>query len=270
MTAQIDIVIPSRGPSPQRSALLQDLDRELVGREDVCTISIEEGPSAARNRNRAAREQSAPWIAFLDDDIRLPPGWLDSVLQVTQLPDPPDIFSGTIGSTHPRNIFSMAAEDFVVRHKQYGDSWFLAGAMMVMNRDAFNILNGFDESFSGAGGEDWRLCVMAHSAGMRIQVVPNLSCRHENPRSMRDLMSRARSYSATESPPSTHSSNDLSQSPSVGVNSPLPMRILRWPVREYRELRSRGRSRGRALASTVLYIPWMTSYLINARRSAKR
>jgi len=36
-------------------------------------------------RRRGARETSAPWIAFVDDDNLLEPGWLDAVAQVIRL-----------------------------------------------------------------------------------------------------------------------------------------------------------------------------------------
>jgi len=270
MSPVVDIVIPSRGDSQSRRQLLQDIERERQSIPDAITVTVEEGPSAAANRNAGAQRGSAPWIAFLDDDIRLPDGWLASTLEVCKSGSAADLFSGPIRSTHPRNLFSMASEDFVVRHKKYGDQWFLAGALIIIRRSVFVDLGGFDERFIGAGGEDWRLCVVAHAAQCSVAVVPDLYVFHDNPRNFRQLMARSRTYSISEAPSAPSKTSETGDSGEQQTHHPLPLRVARWPVTEYRGFRLQGRSRIRSLTSTALYVPWMASYLFHARQGHER
>ncbi len=266
MRPQIDIVIPSRGPARSRSLLLADLDAQMALLPDAATLCVCEGASAAQNRNSGARQGKAQWIAFLDDDVRLGPDWLSTLNVIITRGARFDVLSGSITSTRPANVFSQAAEDFVVRHKRYGSQWYLVGAMLVVNRSAFEAIGGFDEAFVGAGGEDWDFCSRAHRLGLRVGVIPELRGSHANPTTLRGLMRRASSYGASE--PATSMSSDASPSSITGrqFRGSLVARVVSWPIREYADLRKRGRSRIRALTSTVIYIPWMARYLW-ARRS---
>ena len=270
MSPVVDIVIPSRGDSLSRRQLLQDIERERQGVRDSITVTVEEGPSAAANRNAGARQGSAPWIGFLDDDIRLPDSWLSSLLAVCASNSAPDLFSGPIGSVHPRNIFSMASEDFLVRHKWYqGTGWYLVAAMIIIRRSAFTRLGGFDED-RAFGGEDWDLCQRAHTLELAIGLVDTVSCQHANPTRFADLMRRARPYSRWEA--SRSGSDEVVQQdiPQVPTGRNLVARVLSWPTLQYRDFRLQGRSTIRSLTSTALYVPWMASYLFHARRGHER
>lgn len=261
MSSLLDIVIPSRGPSEQRSQLEGDLEREIAMASSSVTVKLCDGPSAAANRNSGASRGNSEWIAFLDDDIRLPVGWLNLVESVLHSCPSLDVFSGTIMSTQPDNIFSQAAEDFVVRHKLYGTRWFLVGAMLFVRRSVFDAVGGFDERFLGAGGEDWDFCRRAHAAGGRVGVIPDLRCAHANPTTFAALMRRAKSYGVTDIQSVNEPATTAGPSPRLPRARPLAIRITSWPVREYVELRHRGRTRRRAFTSTALYIPWMARYL---------
>ena len=266
MSPILNIVIPSRGPSELRQLLEHDLQRELDGAGAFASVHIEEGSSASANRNAGASVGEAPWICFLDDDVRLPLGWIKEV-ETVLIPNPPyDLFSGLIESTHPRNILSQAAEDFVVRHKRYGAQLFLVGAMLFVRRTAFDVIGGFDESFQGAGGEDWDFCSRAHQLHMRVGIIDSIRCAHENPRTFTELMRRAASYGSSEPQPAK-AMIDNAKPRHTATKSPLMIvRAATWPIREYRNLRNRGRTRTRSLVSTSLYVPWMARYLW-ARRS---
>jgi len=234
--------------------------------EDYAALHIHEGPSAAVNRNRGALNGEAAWISFLDDDVRLPPGWLREVESVLAQDPPYDIFSGLIGSTRPQNVYSQAAEDFVIRHKKYGAEWFLVGAMLFVRRSAFQAIGGFNESFPGAGGEDWDFCSRAHHLHLRVGVIDSITCKHANPTTFAELMRRATSYGSSEPQSSSPADADAPPTNEVTGNMSLLFRGAIWPAREYLSLRSRGRTHSRSFVSTALYVPWMARYLW-ARRS---
>ena len=103
-----DVVIPTRRFDSQADNLLDDLRLELapfaamVGRivaaDDQAVTDVRDrllgqgtesrfawpspvnGPAV--NRNRGARDSHATWLAFLDDDVRLPPGWGQALVNV--------------------------------------------------------------------------------------------------------------------------------------------------------------------------------------------
>lgn len=271
------IIIPTRGANAGLEALLTDLDRELQSRVGAAVaVSVEDrGANAAENRNLAAREASEEWFQFIDDDVRLPHGWLEALLNELEAPDVPDLLGGDVRSQHPHNWFSQAAEDFVVRHKEYPEGWYLVSAHLAVKRAAFAQLGGFDEGFASAGGEDWDLCRRAHALGLRVGVSDAVVCMHDNPRSWSQLVARAHSYGranasldeATPAHAAAVTAEAATERQRPAERRPTTGRALRWAAAEYRSLRRRGRGPVRALRSTALYVPWMATYLRSQRNA---
>jgi hypothetical protein len=280
---------------PRVDGLLTDLAEELsplrdvvsriavvddVAVTDVAPRLFGQGPPIARswpsatngpaiNRNRGAKDSSADWLVFLDDDVRLNPGWGDALRALVDDPDAGDLIGGRIGSQHPRNWFSQAAEDFVVRHREYPEGWYLAAAHLLVRRAGFEQLGGFDTRFA-YGAEDWDLCRRAHAAGLMVGVTDAMSVAHANPRTWRQLRRKAEQYGAAnttfDSKPEGSPSVDEGQpaTPSLEQDQavlPGPIRGLRWASTEYSTLRASGRGRIRSLRTMALYIPWMVIYL---------
>ena len=122
----------------------------------------------------------------------------------------------------------------------------------------------------GAGGEDWRLCIVAHAAQCSVAVIPDLYVLHDNPRNFRQLMARSRTYGISEAPSAPGTTSATTDPDEQQTHHPFPLRVARWPVNEYRGFRLQGRSRIRSLTSTALYVPWMASYLVHARQGHER
>lgn len=288
-----DVVIPTRRLDARADDLLDDLRRELapfaarVGRivaaddravTDVRDRLIGQGgesrlswPSPvngpAVNRNRGARDSHATWLAFVDDDVRLPSGWGQALVDVL-LSDPPlDIFGGRLDSLQPHNWFSQASEDFVVRHRRYPEGWYLASAHVVIRRDAFQQLGGFSEAFAYCG-EDWDLCQRAHTLGLRVGVEPSVIVRHANPTNWRQLALKAQQYGRANADLDARATEASGGPPeSAGGHLPSPTRALRWLGNEYRTLRNDGRSLTRSVRTLAVYMPWMAIYLKAQRRA---
>lgn len=292
---QIQIVVPTASFGPRVDGLLADLARELaqdgvpevsvavVDNEAVHDVSglVRNGgdvtsyrlPSPSNgpaiNRNRGATWSQAPWLVFLDDDVRVPDGWLLRIARVIGGPDPADLIGGMIGSQAPSNLFSQAAEDFVVRHREYPEGWFLAAAHLVVRRSAFEALGGFDTGFD-YGGEDWDLCRRAHSLGLRVDVEPTISVAHANAMSWPELRRKAEQYGRANAflDADTVAAPTVAPTAAVGETGGSQGghriglgRRIRWAVTEYRALRNQGRSPLRAARSTVLQAAWMRAYL---------
>lgn len=93
-----------------------------------------------------------------------------------------------MGSLWPHNWFSQAAEDFVIRHREYPEGWYLVAAHLLVRRNAFQRLNGFSSTLYR--GEDWDFCKRAHGLGMRVGVTSTVAVCHANPTSWRQLAAR--------------------------------------------------------------------------------
>ena len=79
----VDVVVPHAGADT--SELRDRFARALTLRDaDALTVVPDPGRTGSyTTRNRGAREGSAPWILFLDDDVEPQPGLLDALF------DPP-------------------------------------------------------------------------------------------------------------------------------------------------------------------------------------
>ena len=301
--ALFDIIIPTAKYGSRTDALLNDLGRELaphqehVGRIVVVddeaiydtaprllhagVDSVRTWPSSSNgpavNRNRGAQGSTTPWLVFLDDDVRLTTGWGDRLTALMIKESTADVVGGRIGSQRPRNWFSQAAEDFVVRHRRYPEGWYLAAAHLIVRRTSFERLSGFDAEFA-YGAEDWDFSRRAHSLGMTVEIDPTITVLHANPTTWSGLATKARQYGtanakldATSSDPPLHHPAEptglepAASSPSSGL--PSMGHALAWTAEEYRNLRLDGRPRLRAARTMALYIPWMIVYL-RAQRDA--
>jgi GT2 family glycosyltransferase len=302
----LQVVIPTIGRSSDLNNLILDLGRE-VRRSPTASLSVtivddgsgsdfgfaQEDPDllvdivrnltsqgAASARNLGASQSNSEWIAFIDDDVRLPHGWLRALTELLYSSEA-DMIGGEVKSIAAKNWFSQASEDFIVRHKQYPEGWYLVSAHMFCRREAFETLNGFDaERFNrGCGSEDWDLCRRAHSAGLVIDVSHTVYCRHQNPTSWNDFLKRARSYGRAsrlldqvESESSEHVRiiHEIESSPKTPTANyfQLIQRASSWPIREYRTLRGLGRSRARSFRNSILYVPWMSTYLLASRNTS--
>jgi len=291
-----DIAIPTASWSGRPKDLLEDLGRELLPRrEHVGRIMVAEKDSVyfventlfegdeeriedvpdplngpAINRNKCLPFIESEWIVFLDDDVRLVPGWGDQIMGLLASEPTCDFIGGQILARRPRNWFSQAAEDFVIRHKQQSDGWYLAAAHLVARSDALKALDGFDRSFI-YGGEDWDLSKRAIVSGFSTGVSDALAVTHAHPTTFTALMAKAGQYGKAEalfedSPLGAEVAEQQRQALETGSEShSFPLKgALTWPARQFQEFRSLGRSRLRSARSTVLYAPWMLRYMRNS------
>ncbi|MGI8461306.1 MAG: glycosyltransferase family 2 protein [Solirubrobacterales bacterium] len=191
----IAVVIASRDRDDRLAAALTALDRQSLERDSFELIVVRSGsalaggvlesrpgttliehtgpPGAAAQRNIGWRLARAAQIAFLDDDSRPAPEWLErllsaageaTVVQGRIEPDPEQ--------RHLLYGFARSAEITAQSPR------FEAGNI-VYPRALLESLDGFDESFEGsAWGEDTDLGLRAVAAGARTRYVDDAVVLH--------------------------------------------------------------------------------------------
>lgn len=137
------------------------------------------GPAAARNTGaRAARGEI---IAFTDSDCVPASDWIEQLMAGFA----PDIVAvgGTYGIANPESrLARLVHEEIVVRHTRFKDEVdFLGSFNVAYRKDAFDAVNGFDESFTAASGEDNDLAYRLQDAGGTLRFHRAAVVAHHHP-----------------------------------------------------------------------------------------
>ncbi len=171
------IIVDDGSPAPDYSAIRDPRFRVLVQAQNG-------GPAKARNRGAAAARGAL--LFFTDADCRLPP---DCLAAVAALPADETIAMGNT-ITEARTFWGRAIAylgfpgggligfDRVWPVDAQGHTNSITSCNLVIRRETFAQLGGFDESFPVPAGEDTLLARAALDAGLRIRYQPEQVVLH--------------------------------------------------------------------------------------------
>ncbi|HEX2233414.1 MAG TPA: glycosyltransferase family A protein [Thermoleophilaceae bacterium] len=228
----VSVVLPTRGRARYLEVALDSLDSQdleepwellvvddrsqdgtadLLRRRGVRSLRLEPPGGLNAARNAGVRSTSGDLIAFTDDDVRAPSGWLRAIVEGARRHPEADAFGGPIRARFegpaPRGC---GREDPPLTTLDLGEAdrpaelaW---GANMALRRGAFARIGQFDESIHGGGDEqEWlerlaadggRLVYLADAAlehrreGDDARLVPLARGAYARGRSMRAYDSR--------------------------------------------------------------------------------
>ena len=133
----------------------------------IWTRGPRRGPAA--NRNHGARQAHGAFVAFTDDDCLPTPGWLQAYANAIN--DEFEIYEGVTDATGPlRAPFVIAPVNF-----EGGVLW---SCNMMVKREVFQALGGFDEGFPHAADEDTDFRERVKAAGKAMLLVPAALIHH--------------------------------------------------------------------------------------------
>lgn len=149
-----DVVVVEDGP-PGRS-------REIAAHHGARYVSLGEprGLNAARNAGLHASEGEL--VVFVDDDVRVGPGWLEALRAAAGQTPGTDLFTGPIQARFEGHALRMCgregppitALDLGDTDREAPHAW---GANMAIRRSAFDRVGDFDPGLSGGGDEqEWQ------------------------------------------------------------------------------------------------------------------
>jgi len=156
-----------------------------VGREAGARVLSLPGKCVSALRNHAAAIARGDCLAFVDADHELVGSWMAAAIDVMQQPD--------VGAT---GALYVAPADGTWVQRTYGalrgrtvgrtDTRWLGSGNLIVRREAFMAIGGFDETLESC--EDVDLCQRLRDAGWRLIADERLvSIHHGDPRTLREL-----------------------------------------------------------------------------------
>jgi glycosyltransferase involved in cell wall biosynthesis len=216
--SRVTVVIPTRGRAAYLEVTLDSLNRqrtgiphELLVVDDGATDAtpevaerlgarlIRHGERRSLNaaRNTGLREADADLIAFVDDDVLVPPGWLDALVEgADRFPDA-EAFGGPIrprfeGHT-PR---ACGREDPPITALDLGaddqEAEMVWGANFAVRRSAVDRIGEFDAALDRAHGDEEEWLLRLRAAGGRIVYLADAGLDHRRSASDSGLRPLAR------------------------------------------------------------------------------
>jgi GT2 family glycosyltransferase len=186
------------GRSESLEALKESLEKQSF--KDFELIIVTEEGSLAALRNEGAKRASGRYLVFTDDDVVCSSDWLESLQRAfkrgysgvsgpsfikSEFQKNRDCFKFPVGlfsSRYPGRISSWGQWSLEATKESCdfeGEVDYLEACNMAFEKEAFWLVNGFDESYRGIG--DWSepdICFRIKALGKRLWFARNASVEH--------------------------------------------------------------------------------------------
>lgn len=133
---------------------------------------------ATRCRNIGLKASQGDYIAILDNDVTVPPGWLGTLIQESRNPKVGII--GPVLSNEMSNMNLPRSNDGLMTVSA------IAFACALIKREVLNQIGLLDERLINLG-EDTDFCFRAVKAGYRVAITPRLIVKHVSFATRRDV-----------------------------------------------------------------------------------
>jgi glycosyltransferase involved in cell wall biosynthesis len=217
----LSVVVPTRNRPQLLSGCLDALRASLDPADELVVVdSASEGDGTRRvaadygavvvrcekrgaslARNTGWKHARHPLVAFVDDDVRVGPGWADALARASSRYPEASFVTGRIGipaGTNPEFPIALMDTTEPMRVDALTPNPIGHTANVVVRREALERIGGFDDLL-GAGGryraaEDQDLFDRIFLAGMAGRYEPSASATHEPWRERREILLLEWSY----------------------------------------------------------------------------
>lgn len=168
--------------------------------QNNCSIKlirqVNSGPAGARNTG--VNNSVGEFIALVDDDCTLPEDWLSQLTPHLQH-DRSRMYGGLTVNVLQDNIYSVASQSLIDYLYEYynadtHNARFLASNNMIISREKYHSVGGFDTSFPGACGEDREFCDRWLHLGHQISFVSDVRVFHHHDLTLRTFYQQHFNY----------------------------------------------------------------------------
>jgi glycosyltransferase involved in cell wall biosynthesis len=159
-------------PQPERARMLDDHPLVRSGMARLVAIAPGTG-SPARQRNHGWRRASAPLVAFVDDDCRPDPRWLEQLLAAAEQRPATVVQGATCPDPFEHDVL---AAPHVRSMRVEPPTWRAQTCNILYPRALLERLEGFDER--AIVGEDVELGIRARAAGAGWTAAPEAVVYH--------------------------------------------------------------------------------------------
>lgn len=171
------VVVDDGSPTPPAD-LVASLDPSI---EAQLVCARHGGPATARNTG--ARLARGRYLVFTDDDCMPRPDWLRSIDRLTSNGSRPVAYGGRVINVLGDNLCATASQGIVdYLYEYFGEHTaprrFFTSNNLVVPRDDFLELGGFDETFTLAAAEDRDLCERWLDAGKGLHFASQVVVDH--------------------------------------------------------------------------------------------
>jgi glycosyltransferase involved in cell wall biosynthesis len=184
----LDSLLEQRGGIPYEIVVVDDgaadaTAQAVAARPGVRYVAHGERRGLNAARNTGLRESSAPLIAFVDDDVLVPPGWLEALAAGARRHQDTEAFGGPIRARFeghaprgcgredpPITTLDLGPED-----REAEAVW---GANFAVRRTAIERVGEFDESILRPHGDEEEWLLRLRAAGGRIEYLAAAGLDH--------------------------------------------------------------------------------------------
>jgi GT2 family glycosyltransferase len=188
------LVVDDAGPSPRMRALVQRLGARYEAHPEPLGLNVA--------RNTGVQRSTGELVVFVDDDVRVRPGWLQALLDAAHAHPETDVFTGPIeplleGGGRWGRIRSCGREGPPITSLDLGardtDARYAWGANMAIRRAALLQVGPFEVSLEYGGDEqEWQDRLRAGTPDARVRYVAAAALEHRRVGADAQLRSLAR------------------------------------------------------------------------------
>lgn len=196
-----ELIIVDNGSTDGTLDYLKNIQRKGTACVRIHIIENSTNAGFSRGNNQGLLESRGQYVVFLNNDVVVSNGWLDTLIRTVEL-------NRTIGLTGPvsnrvagrQNVSPVSYDEELLKdfdpfsrrwateHRaQVEACWRLVGFCLLVKREVIDAIGGFDEQYGIGNFEDDDFCIRANLAGFRGVIAKDCFVHHFGGRTFKAL-----------------------------------------------------------------------------------